>query len=76
MKDSWTSSMHEQGVSSSSNATIWTAKTDYAYDTRMLFKRKITTLWVGVSSLKSYVEINHSGFRKILKKSVSSRADS
>ncbi|TFK63157.1 Sodium/sulfate symporter [Pluteus cervinus] len=66
MKDSWTSSMHEAGPSGA--ATIWTAKSDYAYDTRMLFKRKITTLWVGASSLKSYVEVNYSGFRKIMKK--------
>ena len=48
--------------------TIWTAHTDYAYDTRLLFKRKITNLYVSLSSLKSYVEVNHSGFRKILKK--------
>ncbi|GLB44732.1 putative SPX domain containing protein [Lyophyllum shimeji] len=48
--------------------TIWTAKGDYAYDTRLLFKRKITKIYVALSNLKSYVEVNHSGFRKILKK--------
>lgn len=48
--------------------TIWTAQTDRAYDTRLLFKRKITTLYVSISNLKSYVEVNQSGFRKILKK--------
>ncbi|KAF8071496.1 SPX domain-containing protein [Lyophyllum atratum] len=48
--------------------TIWTSRSDYAYDTRLLYKRKITTLYVALSNLKSYVEINQSGFRKILKK--------
>ncbi|KAF7327088.1 SPX domain-containing protein [Mycena kentingensis (nom. inval.)] len=47
---------------------VWTSKSDYAYDTRLLFKRRITTLFISVSSLRSYVEVNHSGFRKILKK--------
>ncbi|KAG1767916.1 SPX domain-containing protein [Suillus occidentalis] len=48
--------------------TIWTAKSSYAWDTRLLFKRKITNLYVSFCSLRSYVEVNHSGFRKILKK--------
>lgn len=48
--------------------TIWTAKSSYALDTRLLFKRKITNLYVSFCSLRSYVEVNHSGFRKILKK--------
>lgn len=47
---------------------IWSSKSDYATDIRLLYKRKITTLYISVSSLKSYVEINQSGFRKILKK--------
>ncbi|KAG6852644.1 hypothetical protein C0991_010241 [Blastosporella zonata] len=55
-------------VSATGPDTVWTSKSDYAYDTRLLFKRKITTLYVAVSNLKSYVEVNHSGFRKILKK--------
>jgi hypothetical protein len=48
--------------------TIWTAKTNYAWDTRLLFKRRITNLYILLTSLRSYVEINHSGFRKVLKK--------
>lgn len=48
--------------------TIWNSKSNYAYDTRLLFKRRITTLFVSVSSLRSYAEVNYSGFRKILKK--------
>ncbi|KAJ7623924.1 SPX domain-containing protein [Mycena polygramma] len=47
---------------------VWTSKSDYAYDTRLLFKRRITTLYIAVTSLRSYVEVNYSGFRKILKK--------
>ena len=60
MKDSITSSV--------SGDNIWTAKTDYAWDTRLLFKRRIMTLFISLTSLKSYVEVNYSGFRKILKK--------
>lgn len=48
--------------------TVWTSDTDYAWDVRLLFKRRITKLYVAASSLKSYVELNYSGFRKILKK--------
>ncbi|KAF9456448.1 SPX domain-containing protein [Collybia nuda] len=48
--------------------SIWHAKSDYATDVRLLFKRKITNLYISLSSLKSYVELNQSGFRKILKK--------
>ncbi|TFK34530.1 SPX domain-containing protein [Crucibulum laeve] len=47
---------------------IWTARTDYAYDTRMLFKRRITNLYISFTNLRAYVEINYSGFRKIIKK--------
>ncbi|KAJ6543566.1 SPX domain-containing protein [Mycena vulgaris] len=55
-------------VTSSTHENVWTSRSDYAYDTRLLFKRRITTLYISVTSLKSYVEINYSGFRKILKK--------
>jgi phosphate transporter len=54
--------------SSTGPETIWTAQTHYAYDTRLLFKRRIMTLYVSLTSLRSYVEVNYSGFRKILKK--------
>lgn len=52
----------------STGDTIWTAKGSYALDTRLLFKRKITNLYITLSSLRSYVEVNYSGFGKILKK--------
>ncbi|KAG2017401.1 phosphate transporter [Coprinopsis cinerea AmutBmut pab1-1] len=48
--------------------TVWTSGTDYAYDTRLLFKRRITNLYIQFTNLRSYVELNYSGFRKIIKK--------
>jgi phosphate transporter len=51
-----------------SGETIWTSKRNFATDTQLLFKRRITNLYVQVSALRSYVELNYSGFRKVLKK--------
>lgn len=48
--------------------TIWTSKSTTAYDVRMLFKRRISNIYIIATNLKTYVELNHSGFRKILKK--------
>ncbi|KAH9981901.1 SPX domain-containing protein [Russula compacta] len=53
---------------SGSGETIWTSKKHFATDTQLLFKRRITNLYVQVSALRSYVELNYSGFRKVLKK--------
>ena len=53
-----------------SSETIWTSKKNFATDTQLLFKRRITNLYVQVSALRSYVELNYSGFRKVLKKYV------
>ncbi|KAI6035716.1 SPX domain-containing protein [Pisolithus marmoratus] len=55
-------------VVSVEDESVWTSETDYARDVRFLFKRRITNLFVSFSSLKSYVELNYSGFRKVLKK--------
>ena len=52
------------------NDTVWTAKNDYATDIRLLFKRRITNLYLSLTSLRAYVELNYTGFRKILKKYV------
>jgi phosphate transporter len=60
LRDSWHSGAFD--------GTIWTARSDYAYDTRVLFKRRITTLYISFTNLRSYVDLNYSGFRKILKK--------
>lgn len=48
--------------------TIWNSRTNYAYDTRLLFKRRITRLFVLFTQLTSYTSVNYSGLRKILKK--------
>jgi phosphate transporter len=53
---------------SATEPTIWTAESRYAYDTRLLYKRRITNLYISFTNLKSYVEVNYSGFRKIMKK--------
>ncbi|KAJ7830406.1 SPX domain-containing protein [Mycena olivaceomarginata] len=49
----------QSSVTSSTSVpeNVWTSKSDYAYDTRLLFKRRITTLYITVTSLKSYVEL-------------------
>lgn len=52
------------------HSSTWTSESNYAQDTRLLFKRKITNAYVGVSGLHSYVELNQTGFKKVLKKYV------
>ena len=39
-------------------------------DIQLLFKRRIANIYLSLTSLRSYVELNYSGFRKILKKYV------
>ncbi|KAJ7596438.1 SPX domain-containing protein [Mycena floridula] len=58
----------KDSISSLTPENVWTSKSNYAYDTRLLFKRRITTLFISFSNLRSYSEVNFSGFRKILKK--------
>ena len=48
--------------------SIWNSRANYARDIRMIYKRRITTLFLNATSLRSYVELNWTGFRKILKK--------
>lgn len=48
--------------------TIWTSQSDYAYDIRLLYKRRITNIYITFTNLRSYIEINYAGFRKIIKK--------
>ncbi|OSC96955.1 Sodium/sulfate symporter [Trametes coccinea BRFM310] len=64
LKDSLISTSSTSGQPES----VWTAKNNYAQDTQLLFKRKITRTYVFATSLRSYVELNYAGFRKILKK--------
>jgi phosphate transporter len=48
--------------------TVWISRSQSANDTRMLFKRRILALYLRAVNLKSFVELNQTGFRKILKK--------
>lgn len=50
------------------DTSIWLSKSNYAIDVQLIFKRRITNLYIQFTSLRSYVELNYSGFRKILKK--------
>lgn len=61
LRGSWTSAAF-------SESNIWTSRTDYAYDVRILFKRRITHLYISFTNLRNYIDLNHSGFRKIIKK--------
>lgn len=70
-KDTFTSG----GPSSSTTAlldsdpdSIWTSQSNYAYDTRLLLKRRLTKLYISLTNLRSYTELNYTGFRKIIKK--------
>ncbi|GJE85621.1 sodium/sulfate symporter [Phanerochaete sordida] len=58
----------KDSVASNVPETVWTARNNYAMDIQLLFKRRITNLYLSLTSLKSYVELNYTGFRKILKK--------
>ena len=58
----------KDSVASNAPETVWTARNNYAMDIQLLFKRRITNLYLSLVSLKSYVELNYTGFRKILKK--------
>lgn len=60
--------MLKDSIASLGPENIWTSQSNYAYDTRLLYKRRITTQYIALTSLKAYVEVNYSGFRKILKK--------
>lgn len=48
--------------------SIWTADNDYAIDMRITFKKRITDIFVAMSELKQFVQLNETGMRKILKK--------
>ncbi|KAH9847813.1 Sodium/sulfate symporter [Lenzites betulinus] len=61
-------SLISTGSTSSQPETVWNAHNNYAQDTQLLFRRKITRTYVFATSLRSYTELNYAGFRKILKK--------
>jgi phosphate transporter len=63
-------SLSHGGSPAVETVNIWDSKSAHAQDTRLLFKRRITTLYNTAVCLRSYVELNYSGFRKSLKKYV------
>jgi hypothetical protein len=63
-------SLSQVGSPTLETENIWNSRSAHAHDTRLLFKRRITTLYNTAVGLRSYVELNYSGFRKILKKYV------
>lgn len=54
--------------SSALPTSIWNSRSNHARDIRMVYKRRITTYYLHGISLRSFVELNWTGFRKILKK--------
>ncbi|KAG8993254.1 low-affinity phosphate transporter [Tulasnella sp. JGI-2019a] len=56
------------GSTDDGQETIWNSRADFARDTRIVYKRRLTTLYLTATSLRSYVELNQTGFRKVLKK--------
>ncbi|EST08630.1 SPX, N-terminal [Kalmanozyma brasiliensis GHG001] len=56
------------GANDTKTMSIWTAENDYAIDMRITFKKRITDIFVAMSELKQFVQLNETGMRKILKK--------
>ncbi|TIB30533.1 hypothetical protein E3P86_03486 [Wallemia ichthyophaga] len=48
--------------------SIWTSKSNYAIDQRIMIKKRLTELFVQFSELKQFAQINETGCKKILKK--------
>lgn len=61
----------EAGASSileNKSQSVWTAENDWAIDMRITYKKRITDLFVEMSELKQFVQLNETGMKKILKK--------
>ncbi|KAL9936273.1 hypothetical protein V8E36_005115 [Tilletia maclaganii] len=56
------------GRRSSRLAPMDTTESDWAIDMRITFKKRISDLFVDISELKQYIELNRTGLKKILKK--------
>ncbi|GAA6054153.1 hypothetical protein NBRC10513_006151 [Rhodotorula toruloides] len=52
----------------SSNPQAWDGLSDWAIDTRIMFKRRLASLFTSLSELKQFVDLNYTGFRKVIKK--------
>ncbi|KAH9456490.1 hypothetical protein KEM48_003207 [Puccinia striiformis f. sp. tritici PST-130] len=59
----------QQNLSTAPNLSeFWMSNVEFIHDSRVFFKRRITQLFVTLNSLKTYIDLNFTAFRKILKK--------
>jgi len=49
-------------------ASLWTSSDEYAIDLRLMFKRRLSDLYMQVAELQQFVRLNATGMKKILKK--------
>ncbi|GAA5954427.1 hypothetical protein JCM21900_006807 [Sporobolomyces salmonicolor] len=47
---------------------VWDGLSDWAIDTRIMYKRRLAALFTSLSELKQYVDLNYTGLSKVLKK--------
>ncbi|PLW24697.1 hypothetical protein PCASD_07555 [Puccinia coronata f. sp. avenae] len=58
----------QQSVPIPNISEFWMSNVEFIHDSRVFFKRRITQLFVNLNSLKTYIDLNFTAFRKILKK--------
>ncbi|BGP42446.1 low-affinity phosphate transporter [Rhodotorula kratochvilovae] len=59
----------EEGLMSGGGAgAVWEGLSDWAIDTRIMYKRRLAGLFTSLSELKQYVDLNYTGLSKVLKK--------
>ncbi|GAA6022391.1 hypothetical protein JCM10207_004751 [Rhodosporidiobolus poonsookiae] len=47
---------------------VWDGLSDWAIDTRIMYKRRLAGLFTSLSELKQFVDLNYTGLSKVLKK--------
>ncbi|GAA6023180.1 hypothetical protein JCM8202_001015 [Rhodotorula sphaerocarpa] len=58
----------EESPAVGTHGASWDGLSDWAIDTRIMFKRRLAALFTSLSELKQYVDLNHTGLSKVLKK--------
>ncbi|TNY22839.1 SPX domain-containing protein [Rhodotorula diobovata] len=59
----------EEGLmSGATGGAVWEGLSDWAIDTRIMYKRRLAGLFTTLSELKQYVDLNYTGLSKVLKK--------
>ncbi|GJN93376.1 hypothetical protein Rhopal_006430-T1 [Rhodotorula paludigena] len=60
----------EEGLMSAGagGAGVWDGLSDWAIDTRIMYKRRLAGLFTSLSELKQFVDLNYTGLSKVLKK--------